>query len=68
VQPTELIAGEIEVGGAGAMVKVVWVGAGVDGAHRHLEAESVGAGHFTATPSLRQGNLRLRRDQPGIGQ
>ena len=52
---------------AAAGAEVLAVGAGVEGADRDDEPQAVGRGDFPAAPRLRQRDLGLGVDQPGVG-
>ena len=67
VEAGELVAGEVVVGDAAAGVEVLRVGAGVEGADRDDEPQAVGRGDLAAAPGLRQRDLGLVVDQPGVG-
>ena len=67
VEAGELVGGEVVVGDAAAGAEVLAVGAGVDGADRDDEPQAVGRGDLAAAPGLRQRDLGLGVDQPGVG-
>jgi hypothetical protein len=67
VEAGELVAGEVVVGDAASGVEVLRVRAGVEGADRDDEPQAVGRGDLSAAPRLRQGDLSLVVDQPGVG-
>ena len=65
-EPSELVVGEVEVRRAVSAPEILRVRRRVQRAHRHNKAETISSGYFTAAPGLRQGDLALSLDQPGI--
>src|SRR6266481_807711 len=63
----ELVGGKIVIRHATISVKILTIRTRIDRADGHDEAQAIRRRHFTATPSLRQGDQALRVNEAGIG-